>query len=122
MITVLAFYRTTPETADQVAADLFEYAKVVNTEPGCIAFRSLADSADPNLFVLYEVYRDQEAFDAHVASEHYAAIAVDRIRPILASREVLFLDDVADPATPTAPDQSSAAAGSTPGAPGTEPG
>ncbi len=99
MITVLAFYRTTPETADLVAAALIEYAEVVNTEPGCMSFRAHVDAADPNLFVLYETYHDQEAFDAHVASEHYAAIARDRIRPVLSSREVWFLGDVVDPAS-----------------------
>ena len=91
MITVVARYRALQGRADEVAAALVPYAEIVRTEPGCVTFdvnRGLDDDHD---FVLYEVYRDREAFDAHVASEHFTSIAMAQIRPLLADRQVSLL-------------------------------
>ena len=91
MITVVAHYRALQGRADEVAAALVPYAEIVRTEAGCVTFdvnRGLDDDHD---FVLYEVYRDREAFDAHVASEHFTSIAVAQIRPLLADRQVSLL-------------------------------
>ena len=41
------------------------------TEPGCRAFEILQDPNDPTKAMLYEVYDDRAAFDAHLASGHY---------------------------------------------------
>lgn len=45
----------------------------VALEPGCIRFDVLfpADSAKLNEVFLYEIYTDQAAFDAHLASAHF---------------------------------------------------
>lgn len=40
-------------------------------EPGCEIFDVCIDPANPCRAVLYEVYRDQDAFDAHLQSAHY---------------------------------------------------
>ncbi|MCG8927604.1 putative quinol monooxygenase [Lentzea sp. CC55] len=42
-------------------------------EPGCTYFDVAADTADEHHFVLYELYADQAALDAHRASPHFAA-------------------------------------------------
>jgi (4S)-4-hydroxy-5-phosphonooxypentane-2,3-dione isomerase len=94
VITVVAHYRALQGRADEVAAALIPYAEIVRTEPGCVTFdvnRSLDDDHD---FVLYEVYRDREAFDAHVASEHFTSIAMAQIRPMLADRQVSLLTPI----------------------------
>ena len=94
MITVVARYRALEGRADEVAAALVPYAEIVRTEPGCVTFdvnRSLDDDHD---FILYEVYRDQEAFDAHVASPHFADVAMGQIRPMLADRQVSKLTPI----------------------------
>lgn len=88
MITVVAHYRALDGKADEVAARLMDYAEVVRTEPGCVTFDVNRDIEDDHAFVLYEVYRDQAALDAHVASEHFTAVAVGEIRPLLADRRV----------------------------------
>ena len=41
-------------------------------EPGCLRFDVLQDQADPNHFFFYEVYRDDQALEAHRAAPHYA--------------------------------------------------
>ena len=41
-------------------------------EPGCRAFDVCIDPAAPDAVFLYEVYDDEAAFQAHLASPHYA--------------------------------------------------
>lgn len=40
-------------------------------EPGCQQFDAVQPENAPNQIVLYEVYDDQAAFDAHLRAEHY---------------------------------------------------
>ena len=62
---------------DRIAA--FREAMVDNArasrthEPGCRQFDVCADPADAAVVFLYEVYDDKAAFDAHLASAHFAA-------------------------------------------------
>ena len=53
------------ERVKQQAADS------LRLESGCRAFDVCLDPADENFVLLYEVYTDKNAFDAHLASSHY---------------------------------------------------
>ena len=44
----------------------------VTHEAGCHRFDVSVDRASPTTFFLYEVYTDEAAFKAHLASAHYA--------------------------------------------------
>ena len=44
----------------------------VNDEPGCLRFDVVRDNDDPDHYLLYEVYRDDEAFRAHRDTDHFA--------------------------------------------------
>ena len=39
--------------------------RFVSEEPGCMQFDVIQDSVDPNRVWLYEVYKDEEAFEQH---------------------------------------------------------
>ena len=41
-------------------------------EPGCLRFNVLQDEKDPNVYYLFEVYKDQAALEAHRTMPHYA--------------------------------------------------
>ena len=41
-------------------------------EPGCLRFIVMRDSEDPNMYLFYEVYRDEAAREAHRATPHFA--------------------------------------------------
>jgi quinol monooxygenase YgiN len=43
----------------------------VTNEPGCLRFDVVQDSNDPDRIWLYEVYRDEDAFQAHLQAPHY---------------------------------------------------
>jgi quinol monooxygenase YgiN len=46
--------------------------KSLGDEPGCDRFDVLIEKGSPDHIVLYEIYRDRAAFDAHVKSRHFA--------------------------------------------------
>ena len=43
----------------------------VNDEPGCLRFDVVQDAADANRVWLYEVYKDEAAFQAHTQAPHF---------------------------------------------------
>jgi (4S)-4-hydroxy-5-phosphonooxypentane-2,3-dione isomerase len=46
--------------------------KSLSDEPGCDRFDVLIEKGSPDHIVLYEIYQDRAAFDAHVKSRHFA--------------------------------------------------
>jgi quinol monooxygenase YgiN len=48
-------------------------AASLRDEPGCYQFDICIDRADAGRLFLYEVYKDDAAFSAHLASPHYIA-------------------------------------------------
>ena len=53
-------------------------------EPGNVRFDVLHGNKDPNKFILYEVFRDQEAAAAHKETEHYKKWR-ETVAPMMAS-------------------------------------
>jgi quinol monooxygenase YgiN len=74
----------------QLLAELEKNATAAReTEPGCLQFDVIRDPDDPTRLMLYEVYADAAAFEAHQNSahfKHYLAVGV----PLLESRERRF--------------------------------
>ena len=57
---------------DQFIKEIIDDAKgSVNDEPGCLRFDVIQDAGDPNRVWLYEVYQDEEAFQAHTQAPHF---------------------------------------------------
>jgi quinol monooxygenase YgiN len=66
-------------------------------EPGCLGYEVYQGVDAPESLLLLERYRDEAALDAHRQSEHYQALVVKRVLPLLAERRVEFLRGL-DPA------------------------
>lgn len=57
---------------EQFMQAIIEDAKgSVNDEPGCLRFDVIQDAGDENRIWLYEVYRDEAAFQAHTQAPHF---------------------------------------------------
>jgi quinol monooxygenase YgiN len=54
-----------------------ENSALARQEPGCIEFSVYRDKSDPRTFVLYEVYKDEQAFEEHRNSEHFKRLVLD---------------------------------------------
>ncbi|MHC9044715.1 putative quinol monooxygenase [Microbacterium saperdae] len=63
-----ATFTARPGEGDRVAALLRDFAEGVRAEDGNIVFDATRLVDDSDRFFVYEVYRDDEAFQAHLAS------------------------------------------------------
>jgi autoinducer 2-degrading protein len=71
--TVVVAFRARSAHVDEVVAEISRNARDSLTEPGCEEFAVLRDASDDGAFLLYERYRDEQAFRVeHRATEHYA--------------------------------------------------
>jgi (4S)-4-hydroxy-5-phosphonooxypentane-2,3-dione isomerase len=74
VLTVVARLKAAKGKGDALAALLVEQAGAVRAaEPGCLAYRVHRSTTDPELFLFYEMYADDAAFDAHRNAAHLAA-------------------------------------------------
>jgi quinol monooxygenase YgiN len=74
VLTVVARLRAAKGKGDALAALLVEQAAVVlKAEPGCVVYRVHRSTRDPELFLFYETYADDAAFELHRNAPHLAA-------------------------------------------------
>ncbi len=74
VLTVVAKIQAAKGKGDTLAALLSEQAAVVRkSEPGCLVYRPHRSTKDPDLFIFYEMYVDEAAFDTHRKAPHLAA-------------------------------------------------
>ena len=86
MFVLVVNIRIKPENVDAFMAKLQENAKAARTEPGCRQFEVLVDPKDRAKILLFEVYNDEAAFEAHQQTPHFRKYLADAV-PMLASRE-----------------------------------
>jgi autoinducer 2-degrading protein len=73
MYVLIVSARVKPEQRGRFLEAIEENAVIsVRDEPGCLRFDVVRDGDDPDHYLCYEVYRDEEAFRAHRASDHFA--------------------------------------------------
>jgi len=67
----------------------------VSDEKGCSRFDVCADRKDPSRILLYEIYADRAAFDAHLKTPHFA-IFNEASAPFVADKTVREYDLVCE--------------------------
>ena len=78
-----------PENVDAFMSKVMENGRAARSEPGCRQFEVLVDPQDKTSIMLFEVYDDQKAFDAHQAGAAFKKYVAEAV-PLLASRERHF--------------------------------
>jgi quinol monooxygenase YgiN len=78
-----------PENVDAFMQKVIENGKAARSEPGCRQFEVLVDPDDKTKVMLFEVYDDQKAFEAHQAGAAFKKYLAEAV-PLLASRERKF--------------------------------
>jgi len=81
--------RIRPENVESFMAKLAENAHGARGEPGCRTFDVSVDPDDRTSVMLYEVYADAQAFEAHQQTPHFKKYLAEAV-PLLASRERRF--------------------------------
>jgi len=78
--------RIKPENVDAFMEKLAANASAARTEPGNRTFDVAVDPEDRTHVMLYEVYADEKAFEAHQRTPHFKKYLAEAV-PLLASRE-----------------------------------
>jgi quinol monooxygenase YgiN len=78
--------RIKPESVERFTAQALENARAARKEPGCRQFEVLVDPADRTKMVLFEIYDDEKAFEAHQQTPHFKKYLAEAV-PLLESRE-----------------------------------
>src|SRR4029453_12185474 len=74
-----------PENTQAFMGKVLENATAARTEPGCRRFDVLVDPNDSTKAMLYEIYDDAQAFEAHRQTPHFRKYLAEAV-PLLASR------------------------------------
>lgn len=78
--------RIKPENVDAFMKRAIENGTAARKEPGCRQFDILVDPGDRAKVMLYEVYSDEAAFEAHQRTPHFKKYLAEAV-PLLAARE-----------------------------------
>lgn len=78
--------RIKSENVDVFMKAVMENARNARKEPGCRQFEVLVDPQDRTKVMLFEVYDDEKAFEAHQQTAHFKTYMAEAV-PLLASRE-----------------------------------
>ena len=86
MYVLVVTIRLKPETVDVWMEKAREDQAGTRKEPGCRQFDILVDPNDRTRVLLYEVYDDEKAFEAHQQTPHFKKYLAEAV-PLVASRE-----------------------------------
>ncbi|KOP29062.1 antibiotic biosynthesis monooxygenase [Exiguobacterium sp. BMC-KP] len=93
MIQLIARIEAHPNQGEQLASIIEGVLAPSRSEAGCLTYQAHRAVDDPNVFYFYEQWRDQDAFDQHVASPHYQAYRGNS-SSLVADRNLTFLHDI----------------------------
>jgi len=75
-----------PENVERWMKMALENAREARKEPGCRQFEVLVDPKEKTRVLLFEIYDDEKAFEAHQQTPHFKRYLAEAV-PLLASRE-----------------------------------
>lgn len=81
-VSLIAEFTARPGKADEVAELLAGLAIDVRAEPGNVVFDTYRRFEAPDKFVVYEIYRDRAAFEAHIGAD-YGAVFNGKLRALI---------------------------------------
>ena len=89
MIITSIQYTFTSSDADTAESLLRELREASVKEPGVIQFEVVRSNDKPNVFALWEVYRDEDAVAAHRATGHFERLVINGVRPLAQQRTAI---------------------------------
>jgi len=89
---VLAKWTAQPGEEDAVAAAIEALIEPSRAEPGNLLYQPHRDPSDPRVFLIYEQYTDEAAYQAHGASAHFRQHGLENAIPRLEARERSFYE------------------------------
>lgn len=88
MFDVVVTFQIKPGKMDDFLPLMQHNAKAsLDNEDDCIQFDVCVEDAQPEVVFLYEIYTDRAAFDAHLASTHFAEFDT-AVAPMIETKQV----------------------------------
>jgi quinol monooxygenase YgiN len=94
VLTLIVHYQAQPSKGDVIAAALAKHIPATRQEPGCVQFIGYRSTQDPDSFILYEQYVDEQSLEAHRQTPHFQRYVHETITPMLAERTFDRYDEV----------------------------
>ncbi len=91
---VAAIWKAKEGQADTILRVIEKMTPLSRKEPGCLFYQAQRSPDDPNVFFLYEQYRDAAGYEAHMASPHFEQYVRGEAIPNLESRERAFYETI----------------------------
>jgi quinol monooxygenase YgiN len=91
---VTAIWKAKAGQADTILRVIEKMTSPSRKEPGCLFYQAHRSPDDPNVFFLYEQYRDAAGYEAHMASPHFEQYVRGEAIPNLESRERAFYETI----------------------------
>lgn len=95
MVAVIAKIKAKEGKADELVKLLKNILPSVKQEPGTLYYTVNRDRTDPNLVVVVEKYKDDEAFQAHSTTPYLADLFGKAQALVAGEMELLMMDEVA---------------------------
>jgi len=90
----LIHYTFAPDDANKAETIFRELRDASRQEEGVIAFDVARSQENPNVFVLWEGYRDKTALDAHAGTEHFKRLVLNGVRTLAKERNAEMLASI----------------------------
>lgn len=84
---IVAYWRPRAGQTETIEAILRELGEKIRAEPGNLMFVVNRSKDDPNEFLLYEQYKNEQAFIDHQQTPHFKKLVLERAVPLLERRE-----------------------------------
>ncbi|MED4227116.1 putative quinol monooxygenase [Neobacillus cucumis] len=94
MIVLTAKYQCKTGMGDTVEQALREMISLVKEEKGCIHYLVNRSKDEPETFLLFEQYQDEQALSSHSETPYFKRVFLDTIVPLLEKRERTFYTPV----------------------------
>lgn len=91
-INLTAIVKALPERAEEVKAILITLAVASKKEEAAIQYDLHQSTAEPNVFIFHEIWKDRKGFDAHNATPHVLEF-INKSAPLLAEPLTIHFTD-----------------------------
>jgi quinol monooxygenase YgiN len=96
---IIATWKARLGNEAEIAGILKDLSVASRLEPGCRFYQAQESLETPGVFVVYEIYDDSAAADAHTQSDHFRTCVSERAAFLLESRERRIFETVGSPQT-----------------------
>lgn len=90
MITITALMQAKDGSSDDLAKVIREYAPKFLKDPGCKMYKVVKRLDNPNFFLFYEQYENDEALKYHSSAPHFKAM-FEAMKPFLGGKPEIFM-------------------------------